>query len=198
MRIAFTGKLASGKTTAAKFLVDERDFVRMALADELKAIGAEIATWMHQSRVLSHEDRMRLLDKKTTLGRRWLQFLGTECLRSRLPDIWIQILLHKIRSSAMSKIVVDDARFLNEAQTLRQAGFLVVKVQTPEADRLARIEELYPQYRGRLEELSAHPSETEVDLVEPDVLIVNRGSLEDLKAEVLGINGPVVALDRPD
>lgn len=186
-RVAFTGKLASGKSTAARFLVDRLGFTRIALADELKSLAADIANWMHRERLMPHEDRVRLLDKTTPVGRRWLQWLGTEGLRSRLSDAWILMLLGKVESlGPAARVVTDDVRFLNEATSLSIAGYKVVKIEVPEPVRLERIRINYPQYQDRwLAEIASHPSEIEVDIIHPHLVIEAKEGLEEFSQQVV-------------
>ncbi len=69
---------------------------------------------------------------------------------------------------ARSKWAVTDVRFPNEAQAIRAAGGLVIKVVRPSLG--------VPT--------DEHPSETSVDLVYADITIVNDGTLDDLALSV--------------
>lgn len=158
MRIAISGKMFAGKTTAANALVRDLGFTKMALADELKAISSEIAQWFGQLATSYETHKLFaefLLDKTHPIGRAWLQWLGTNCLRKRLPDIWVEMLLRKIPPSG--SIVVDDVRFFNEAEGLQKVGFWLVRIETPDAVRLSRAPASYDP------KSALHVSETQLD-----------------------------------
>lgn len=173
-RIAVSGKICSGKSAAASALIEDLGFARVALADELKAVAVEIADWIHAAFIQEAESlidsdgvyllnliRDRLKDKASPQGRAFLQRLGTDCLRKRLPDIWVQILKHRVADLSV-RMVTDDVRFVNEAEGLRAVGFRLVRIETPEAVRKERVERLYPRYRND-PSVFLHRSEVELD-----------------------------------
>ena len=159
--VGFGGKMAAGKTSAAIALVEELNFRKIALADEVKRVGNMVADWIPkifderwaQGKPLGmkidwhsvlREVSVEMKDKSTPAGRAWLQFIGTDCMRSVLPDIWIQALLRNIEGSPL--VVVDDVRFINEASSLRVKGFKVARIETADEVRLERIGRMYPEY----------------------------------------------------
>jgi len=158
MRLALSGKYYSGKSTAAEILVREFGFARLSLADELKAMAAEIIQFLQEHGGL--EQARALLDKTTPLGRHWLQWLGTDLIRKRDADFWVRVLLKKLRIMQQAKVVVDDVRFRNEAYALRRAGFKLVRVETSEATRRRRAQALGAVL---VPEKECHPSETDLD-----------------------------------
>ena len=66
---------------------------------------------------------------------------------------------------------ITDVRFPNEADAVRKAGGVVIKVRRPFLENV----------------LDEHPSEASVDLIAEDFLILNDGSLEDLEEKTLRI-----------
>jgi len=158
MRLALSGKFYSGKSIAAEILAREFGFVRLSLADELKAMAAEIVQFLQEHGGL--EQAGVLLDKTTPLGRQWLQWLGTDLIRKRDADFWVRLLLRKLRTMQRDNVVVDDVRFRNEAYALRQVGFKLIRIETSEATRRRRAQALgavlVPEREG-------HPSETDLD-----------------------------------
>lgn len=118
-----------------------------------------------------------------------MQRLGS-FVRSIDPETWVRIVTRKIEAGrkwhdlmtgADSAIdhgpqphhldVITDCRHPNEAVAVRALGGVIWKVVRPEASS---------------NDLSAHESETEIDRIEPDVLIRNDGSLDDLRHAVHG------------
>jgi hypothetical protein len=131
-RIAFYGKMCSGKTTCANYLVINSNFVKMALADKLKAIAYELYG----------------VEGKDGASRALLQGLGDD-LRKWDEDVFINAVLRKVAAiEALTKfppkIVVDDVRFPNEAAGLLAAGFTLVGITANEDVRQERIKKLYP------------------------------------------------------
>ncbi|WP_319413848.1 hypothetical protein [uncultured Cohaesibacter sp.] len=92
-----------------------------------------------------------------------MQTIGTEWGRNMIhPNLWTSIWSRKA-ASVEGPVVVDDCRFLNEAQTVSAMGGLLVFVD-----------------RGDAKNVGNHISETFEGIVF-DGHLVNGGTLEDLK-----------------
>lgn len=114
--------------------------------------------------------------KKTEKGRTLLQHVGTDIIRKRNPDYWVDFIADNIEffHDNWDYLIIPDTRFPNEITRLRERGIEVIHV------RVVR-----PNYRSRLtEEQQKHPSETSLDNVKPDYYIYNDGSLDDLKKKI--------------
>lgn len=97
------------------------------------------------------------------------QTLGTDWGRNIVgSDVWVQAALGMVKTDA----VFSDVRFQNEAQAIRDAGGLLIKIIRPEN----------PHYIG-----ASHASEQEIDLCHYDVVVNNIGSLADLEKTVLHV-----------
>ena len=75
--------------------------------------------------------------------------------------------------------MVSDARFSNEFEALKRAGFKLIKID--------REEELRAQFHetGHISEFETHSSEWDVTMYQDfDMVIHNNGSLEDLYAKM--------------
>lgn len=104
--ITVSGKAESGKSTVADFLVER-----------LRSKGFKAG-------VLNHADSLKLIAErffgwngvKDEEGRRLLQELGTDVVRAKYPDAWVNIILEQIKAieNVVDFVVVADARFLNE------------------------------------------------------------------------------------
>lgn len=112
--IGIHGKMHSGKTTAANYLIDCHGYVRMSFGDTLKE-AANMIFNIPMTELYS--------EKKSKYTRDVLQKLGTECCRALDPDVWVKALERKLlernKIDHKSKIVIDDVRFKNEAYTLK-------------------------------------------------------------------------------
>lgn len=162
-----------GKTTAAKFLVDNHDYIRIAFADPIKFM---IERLLHSAgysplevRYFLNEGKEREIDLIGTSYRHLARTLGTEWGRKLIhPDVWLKIAESKIQHSR-PPICVDDLRFPNEAEMLKAKGFTLVKIVRPS---------LRP---GE----DSHQSDVALrDFDSWDHVIKNDGSLEQLCARV--------------
>lgn len=125
MLIAFTGPAGSGKTTAAKYLVDHHGFIRMRFADPLKRMLATLGLSPEQIDGPEKENPCDLLCGQSP---RWaMQSLGTEWGRECIDaDLWVYLWRTARRDIGGKDIVVDDCRFRNEVAAIRsEAGFVV-------------------------------------------------------------------------
>lgn len=160
MRIAFSGKAGSGKTTMANYLVEHFGFVRYSFADAVKEIATEI---------FGMEDKDRGL----------LQAIGTK-MREIDVDVWVQYTMNKIEAEDHPNVVIDDCRFLNEAERLKDYGFTIIGLTGRGWDLPS--------------EQAAHPSETEAGLIECDS-IINTGDSASAFEELVDIT-VMVSLDE--
>lgn len=139
MLIALSGYARSGKDEAAKVLVEEFGFIRVAFADKLREVLFQLNPLIRQNwtgsitgEAVNHDvhvqDVIRSLGwdgyKESVYGpeiRRLLQRLGTEAGRQTLWDsIWIDAAFANLPEDA--NIVVTDCRFPNEAQAIKDRG----------------------------------------------------------------------------
>lgn len=186
--IGLSGYARSGKDEAAKVLVNEFGFTRVAFADKLRevlyalnpVVGVDVGKFDLRGHGIMHDQNevsqiwTRLRDlinavgwegyKETRFGsevRGLLQRLGTEAGRQTLWDtIWIDAAFN---GTDADKIVVTDARFFNEFDAIRERG-----------GKIWRIE------REGVGPANDHPSETEaVDYPYFEEVLLNNDTVED-------------------
>ncbi|MFJ9207488.1 hypothetical protein [Streptomyces sp. NPDC102264] len=180
--VALMGRAGAGKDTAAARLVSRYQFVRMAFADPLKESALRLDPIIGAEGTSYDALPIRLSDVVTRYGwdraktsytevRRTLQNLG-EGIRADDPDFWLRMGLDKIRIADRWSlpVVVSDVRYANEADALRAAGALMVRIERPGATAGS--------------EAARHVSELDLDAYPADVTIPNAGSLGDLHALV--------------
>jgi hypothetical protein len=135
--IAFTGAAQSGKTTCAKYLADKFRFGVLSFASPLKRMLSAITS------IDDKEATPPVLCGKTV--RHAMQTLGTEWGRYLIgPDIWIRAAereYHRILSTGVRGVTIDDARFDNEAQLVHELGGLVIELDRPGSARMAHVSE---------------------------------------------------------
>ena len=198
--VGVSGRKRHGKDQVATYL-EEYGTLRIAFADELKRVAMDL--WdLSFDQVYGSEQDKETVDPRWGLSPRViLQRLGTEVGRNIHPLTWVrkvftmidaasrgeEILLPDMRHRRFMPCcpnptawVIPDARFPNEATAIQARGGLVIKVVRP--DFLKRSTDM-------------HASEVEVDNVVEDALIVNDGSLADLRSKVQQVAQGVLSLD---
>lgn len=143
MIIAFSGFKGSGKDTAAKVLVAEYGFTKIAFADAVRTMALTInplitiravpgAIW----RLSDVIDRFGwdIAKNEYPEVRRLLQVIGTEAVRNILGNnVWIDTLAKQFPDIADedTRYVITDCRFDNEVEFVRDHGGLLVWVERP-------------------------------------------------------------------
>lgn len=174
--IGLTGKKRSGKDTVADRLVSTHGYTRFAFADIMKEMLLRIDPWVQWSPV-GNGRLSRLVDlvgweraKEEPEVRRLLQALGTEAGRALFGEsFWIDRTFAQIaefHSHGMfppRPVVITDVRFKNEADAVRAAGGLIVRLVRPD-----------------VVSSDTHPSETDLDRYDYDEIIYNAYDLAAL------------------
>lgn len=138
--IAFTGLAQSGKTTAANAF-QTLGYDKASFADPLKAMVRCLTSCTDK------EARPPELCGKTL--REVYQTLGTDWGRNMVGgDIWIragrarlETLLGDVESDIIRGIVIDDIRFDNEAELVRNMGGVVVEITRASAPQMEHASE---------------------------------------------------------
>lgn len=131
--VAFTGLAGSGKSTAAAHLVHCHGFQRVRFAGPLKAMLAALGLTPEQIDGSEKETPCDLLGGKTP--RYAMQTIGTEWGRYLIAsDLWIRAWKAAVaKVPAGVPVVVDDCRFPNEAEAVRAAGGVIIRIDRPGA-----------------------------------------------------------------
>ena len=127
--LGITGKAGSGKSTAAEYLV-QNGWHRIKFADPLKDMLRAIGLDNRHIEGELKELPCDILSGATP--RHAMQTLGTEWGRGMIhPDLWIDLARRKISLAMASglSVVVDDVRFENEAQVIRDLGGMVLGLE---------------------------------------------------------------------
>jgi dephospho-CoA kinase len=173
MKVALFGKIRSGKDTVGELLIKEYGCTRVAFGDGIKKIIDEFfpEAWDNGKPRLHY------------------QHIGQE-LRKLNPDVWINSLVKRAEDIRLQNLiyrgdstsfVVTDGRQRNEAVKLKEQGYTIVVVETDETTRIERMIQAGDNFSM---EMLRHETERQVDLIEPDYIINNNGTLEDLKIKV--------------
>jgi hypothetical protein len=125
-----------GKTTLANYLSKNHGFLKLSFASALKAMMQTFLSECGYPRkeikeiMVKHKDEpFAMFDNQPF--RKGLQTLGTEWGRSLSLDLWVHVMKNKLKIFEDRNIVIDDMRFPNEFNLLRDKGALLVKVERP-------------------------------------------------------------------
>ena len=184
MNIAIVGKMYAGKTTLAEAFVEHHGYTRVAMAGPLK----QLALYAYGEEVVKDKE-YAVTDLETgevgfKSGRAILQGIG-QTIKQVDRDIWLKMFITDTTNMQREPYVVDDVRFQFEADYLRQNGWIIVKVDTPEWVRVARAESSTGR-RPTKEELN-HESEREVTAISADILYRGDGRMADIPHKAFDI-----------
>lgn len=165
--ILISGKAQNGKDTTAELLRENLDGCGYKVliahyADLLKYICKQFFGWN---------------GKKDEDGRHILQYVGTDVIRQKNPDYWVEFLVQflKMFDGEWDYVIIPDCRFPNEVDCMKRNGFDATHIRVV---RDNFVSPLTPEQQN-------HPSETALDGVTPDAIIHNAGNLGDLNMTVL-------------
>lgn len=168
--IGLTGLAGSGKDTVRGLLERFHGYTGMAFADPLRGMLASLLqsaghspTWM-----VDREMKEREIPNLGTSYRHLAQTLGTEWGRYIDPDLWVKIAASKItNTSPGGRHVISDVRFANEVAWIKNQGGLIIRIIRP-----------------GVEPVRSHVSESNVNDLDWDYTILNKGSIDDLRNAV--------------
>ncbi len=160
MIIGLLGGEGAGKTTAAKYLEEKYDAMRYALATPLKEI-VRLAFDLTNDQVYGTQAQKNEVDPRYNVSPRWLmRRIGTEGVRGVFGEyIWVEQTLNFIREDTPNLAAIEDVRFINESDYLKDSGAKIIKLVNQSRPRVA-----------------GHQSEEEWDLAPFDFLISHDGT----------------------
>ena len=176
-RIAFSGKMGSGKSTAGKILAEYnnqsctmRGLKKMtnivSFADPIKKIARDV---------------FHMKDK----DRRLLQIIGATG-RALNKNTWTNKLLGVIDAEKGNDWIVDDVRFPNEANLLKKNGFYIIRLEVSENLRRQRMQKAYEKDSDTHVANFNDASEIAMDTYEFDEIWFDP-TMEELKSNCLKI-----------
>lgn len=187
--IGLSGFAQSGKTTAANYLERHYGYTRHHIAEPLRDMLRTLLRRFDMPKELI--DRYITGDLKEAvipcLGvtSRWAQIaLGTEWGREQIDaDLWARLWAHEVLK--LAKPMNDSVRFPNEEREIRSIGGATILIRRlgthPVAFKWRFLGKLLYRCFGIM--WGVHGSER-TDLLEPDFIIDNDGTLADLYSEL--------------
>jgi hypothetical protein len=133
--IALCGPAGVGKTTLAELLVKHHNYTRLNFARPIKIMLGALLKWQGASdlqirRMLDgdlKEEPTGLLDGQTP--RRAMQTLGTEWRDLISKNLWVNVWQNTAEQLRAPKIVIDDMRFLHEAQKVKELDGTIIRLE---------------------------------------------------------------------
>jgi len=189
--VIFVGKMASGKTHAARFLMEKYGYTHLSLADPIKAIEKHFEEsdencendfsdklWhdLGAGKIIDNEqfwkfynllkEHLPQIPLEIPKPRQRLQFIGTELGRKQIDsEIWIKIAIQKAKQNPNIHYVCDDVRFLNEFDHFTNNGFKGLKLLVSPETQIERLQVLYNMSLEEIKTALSHDSELEVDYI---------------------------------
>lgn len=178
MLVAFSGLKGSGKDTAAKVLVDEYGFTRIAFANALRKALLILDPW-----IPAHSGGYQLLPLSELIAdagwdwsknnipevRRLMQVFGTEVGRMLFGEnVWVDVLKKQFPdlNSPDTRYVITDCRFINEAKFVDDNDGSIIWIDRPgiTSDGHASESDEVRKWRNWLLENSGTPEELHEDV----------------------------------
>ena len=136
MIIGITGKIGSGKSTTAEYLVRNHRYTEYSMASPLKEIGS-IFGFSDEQLYGTQEQKLQIHPHWKISARTFLQKIGTEIFRDAMPKIIPEMKIEKTIWAELFKIkyekepksyVISDVRFLDEVDTIKELGGTIIRV----------------------------------------------------------------------
>ena len=165
--ITFSGSAEHGKTSVAEILKKllEEDGERCLIvnfADYLKYIASKYLGWD---------------GNKDEQGRKILQVLGTDIVRAKNPDFWVETVMRlmDVFWDEYDYFLIPDCRFPNELKCFEEADIPATSIKV-----------IRNNFENRLTpEQRLHPSEIALDGYSFDYTISSESGLDNLEKEVI-------------
>lgn len=175
LRMAFSGKMRSGKEEAMKYL-NEKYFNNTShvinFADPLYTLCQTIQTYCGFP-----------IEKDRGL----LQYIGTDYARSKNPNVWINRLFNDMEAFHFNyPVMIGDARFANELDACKARNIPIINIQASDEVRLSR---------GADKDKLNHASEQDMDTYDKyDFIIENNSTLQDFHDKLDVMFGDLLSL----
>ena len=167
MKIAIHGPMCSGKTTISKIIMDhDKRYKTYSFGKKVKDVASDLFN-------MKNKDRSLLINIATKM-------------REIDSDVWAKYTLNEIKKDNINYCLIDDLRFQNEANFLKD--WIFISLTTPKHVRIERIKNIYPDnFQDHIDNMN-HISETGNITLPGKVIYLDTSiNFDDLKNKVLEI-----------
>lgn len=166
MLIGITGHKFSGKSTVTDRLSKSMGYKVRSFATKLKSMVVtltgctldDLENYDFKENEIVPEHLWTFCSNDKHNYRSLLQGLG-DYMRDKNPEVFIESELY----DNPQRCIISDCRMLNEAEAIKKRGGVIVRV-----------------IRENAGNNDTHKSEVEIDMIEPDYLVYNNGTIDDL------------------
>lgn len=168
--VGLMGAARAGKDTVATALRDAFDYRNTSFAYSLKQAAFASLERAFPEQYARVRDEGWDVVKQEDWGRAYLQDFGTAMRDHVDKKVWVNSALDRAERIIMNTyrpVTITDVRFQNEVDAIREREGVLIRIERPGVDAV-----------------NSHVSEHEWRATEPDAVIVNDGSLDDLYRKV--------------
>ena len=185
--VAFAGKMCSGKTTMAEFLVRNYDFTRIAIGDQIKKASNMMVEDMNRLKnyldemtpeyskeIYAEYEEYKEQTKNAEFVKQGSIYVKNEAYRGLTQktgdivrskygsDVWIMLLMKEANKIITNggKVVCDDVRLNVEKELFEKEGYSLFKLEIDPEEQKRRIIEMYHTFDPKALE---HKTETDLD-----------------------------------
>lgn len=134
MIIVLIGKMGTGKTTIANYLINNYGFKKASFADKVKELAVDLFNMQEKNRSLLIQVAQKMKDIDS--------------------DVWVNATLKKIQLFLQynNNIVIDDCRFKNEYAALQKLNNIIfIKLEISPEEQVKRLKNLYSNYQNHID-----------------------------------------------
>lgn len=152
MLLAVLGKKSSGKDTFSDYLINHHGFIKYAFGDPLKK-GIQCFFNLSDEQLTDEKLKEEIDERWGVSPRKLFQIIGTDIFQKSIydfiPDLklnqnqnqenikghWVYLFkewyLNEIKKNPNLKVIVSDARFLHEIETIKELNGKIIKIIRP-------------------------------------------------------------------
>jgi cytidylate kinase len=186
-KVAFSGKMCSGKTTMAEYLVNNHGFTRVAIGDQIKKVSnmmiedmAALQKYLNEmtpefsEEIYAEFAEYKELNKDAVFVKQGPVYVKNEAYRGLTQktgdivrskygsDVWIMLLMKEADKIIENngKVVCDDVRLKVEKEIFENEEYVLFKLEIDVEEQEKRILNMYNTYDPKALE---HKTETDLD-----------------------------------
>jgi hypothetical protein len=180
MLIGLSGKIGSGKNTAAILLREEHpQFIEVAFAENVKKVVAILTGTTFEENMDREKRKRRIEAFGATLGE-LQQKVGNGMRQTVGTNVWIQAVM----SNLSPYTIITDVRFPDEVKAIEQAGGIVIRIERTEEHQ--KVHDLKGEFLNDMRPRN-DITETALDDYPFERKVMNNGTLEEFKKALLQV-----------